>query len=71
VIVLVGDLSWYVGDELKVKGYDAKRIMNVKNVEQAAKLLKKKTTQGDAILVKGSRSVGMERIIHLYMEGEN
>lgn len=70
-IVLVGDLSWYVGDELKVKGYDAKRIMNVQNVEQAAKLLKKITTQGDTILVKGSRSVGMERIIHLYMEGEN
>jgi len=54
-VVLVGSVT----------SFTAETIMH------ASSLLHQITGQGDTVLVKGSRSMGMERIIQHFMEGEN
>ncbi len=70
-VVLMGNLTSFTASELVAKGYPEKYIHDGQNPERAAKILKHITKQGDVILFKGSRSMGMEKIIQLFMEGEN
>jgi len=70
-VVLLGNLTSFTAAELEAKGYYGKHIHKAQNAKEAAQILKHITTKGDIILVKGSRSMGMEKIIQLFMEGEN
>ncbi len=70
-VILVGKLTLFTANELVAKGYYKKHIHEARNAEEAAQMLQQITTQADVILVKGSRSMGMEKIIQLFTEGEN
>jgi UDP-N-acetylmuramoyl-tripeptide--D-alanyl-D-alanine ligase len=45
-------------------GLTKERVFSFANNSQAATLLKELLTDGDAVLVKGSRGMKMEQIVH-------
>lgn len=70
-VILLGSLTSFTADELRVKGYQPAHIHCAKTTMEASCLINQITGPGDTVLVKGSRSMGMERIIQHFMEGVN
>jgi len=66
VLVAVGDEAQPLAEGFAWAGGDARSCASV---EEAAAWLLAETTVGDRILVKGSRSAGMERVIELFADG--
>ena len=63
LFVGVGPLMRLASDEARRAGMDGARIMNFDTPEQAASSLAGALLSGDWVLVKGSRSMMMERVI--------
>ena len=63
LFVGVGPLMRFASDEARRAGMDGARIMNFEAPEQAASSLGDMLRSGDWVLVKGSRSMMMERVI--------
>lgn len=69
VIVAVGEYATVVGEAaraVKVRGkgkQEKRQIILVKNVEEAIQKVPSLLHPGDAVLVKGSRSVGLEKLV--------
>lgn len=63
LFVGVGPLMRFASDEARRAGMDGARIMNFEAPEQAASSLGDMLLSGDWILVKGSRSMMMERVV--------
>ena len=63
LFVGVGPLMRFASDEARRAGMDGARIMNFDTPEQAASSLSGRLLSGDWVLVKGSRSMMMERAI--------
>lgn len=63
MLVTVGELGAAIGEEALVVGYDAAKLETMQNAEEAIALLNRRLQPGDAVLVKGSRAIGMERIV--------
>jgi len=59
----VGALMRFASDEARQAGMDGARLMNFDTPEQAASTLGGMLLPGDWVLVKGSRSMMMERVI--------
>ena len=59
----VGPLMRLASDEARRAGMDGARILNFEAPEQAASSLSDRLLSGDWVLVKGSRSMMMERVI--------
>ncbi len=63
LLVTVGDLGRAIGEEASDGGLEAERIRLVSDADQAIELLKAELHRNDMVLVKGSRAIGMERIV--------
>lgn len=63
LLVTVGDLSRYIGEEAFARGMDKNKIFHRAGVEEAVEILEKYIDMGDVVLVKGSRGMRMERIV--------
>ena len=63
LFVGVGPLMRFASEEARRAGMDGARVMNFDTPEQAAASLGEKLLSGDWVLVKGSRSMMMERVI--------
>jgi UDP-N-acetylmuramoyl-tripeptide--D-alanyl-D-alanine ligase len=62
-LVTVGRLSHFTARAAHTAGLSARRIKEVESTEEAAEYLKGRLREGDVVLVKGSRSMHMERIV--------
>lgn len=63
VLVTVGDLGRLLGDEAELAGLPADRHLHAGSAQDAVTLLHDLIRAGDLVLVKGSRALGMDRIV--------
>lgn len=63
LLVTVGELGRIIADSARKAGLPAQAIHAAGNFETAVQIVKKVTQPGDLVLVKGSRAVGMDRIV--------
>ena len=72
LLVTVGELARYIGEEAAAFGMDESRVFHGATIQEAVELLKKYIDMGDVVLVKGSRGMRMERIVSgLQLEGDS
>lgn len=63
LLITVGDLGRAIGEEAGDGGLPAAAIRLITDADQAIDLLKSELHRNDLVLVKGSRAIGMERIV--------
>lgn len=63
LLVTVGDLGCIVANEARKSGLACAAVYETGRFEEAVHLLKEVTRPGDLLLIKGSRAVGMDRIV--------
>ncbi len=63
LLVTVGELGRTIGDEARAAGLPADRLYSTDSADEAIAYLQHAICAGDLVLVKGSRAVGMERIV--------
>ena len=66
LLVAVGEMSDLVVDGALRKGM--RSVVAFRSLEDACRFLEKELYPGDAVLVKGSRKIGMERIVGFLLE---
>jgi UDP-N-acetylmuramoyl-tripeptide--D-alanyl-D-alanine ligase len=59
----MGSLAKYINEGALEAGMPKDRVIAVGSHAEAAALLKKKSKIGDAVLIKGSRGMKMEKIL--------
>lgn len=64
-LVCVGELARFYGEEAGAGGYPRDAIAYVATAEEAARLLAGTLREGDVVLFKGSRAVGLDRAVEL------
>lgn len=64
MVVTVGELGKKFKEEAEFCGFQKDKMLNFKDSESAGKYLKKQLRAGDTVLLKGSRRMKMERIMH-------
>ena len=69
LLVTVGERGRIIAREAARAGMPEDAIRAMETAEEAAAFLKDIIQRGDAILVKGSRAVGMERVVSLLTQG--
>jgi UDP-N-acetylmuramoyl-tripeptide--D-alanyl-D-alanine ligase len=62
-LVAVGDLGKSIGEEARFVGYAADKLHVVPTAEDAIALLQTLLQPNDVVLVKGSRAIGMEKVV--------
>lgn len=65
-VIGVGPLSQFAVDEALKKGYNPSKIFKVSDSLEAGKKCLKEVSQGDTVLVKGSRGMKMEKVIECF-----
>jgi len=68
VLVTVGEGGNYIGQGAQEKGFPQKMIAHFGSSQEAAEFLIEQLAPGEFLLVKGSRGVGMDRVIRLFEE---
>lgn len=63
VLVTVGARAKFIADEAKEFGMPAKNVMSFETAEEAAPKVHEMLMRGDVVLVKASRSIGLEKIV--------
>ncbi len=63
----VGDSAKLIGEEAVKNGFDQKNVFNFEKSEDVGRLLQDHIKPGDLILVKGSQSLRMEKIVEEIM----
>ena len=63
VLITVGDMSKFIGDEAKKLGLDSNNIYHFKTKELAIESLDSLINKDDAVLVKASRGMKLEEIV--------
>jgi UDP-N-acetylmuramoyl-tripeptide--D-alanyl-D-alanine ligase len=66
-VVATGPLMVYLAEEAVSAGYPSEKIFRAKNSSDAGKICQKLASNGDLVLVKGSRSMQMEKIFECFM----
>ncbi len=69
LLMTVGPRSRLIGEEAVRCGLPADSVRAFDTAEAAARYVLSLVQHGDAILVKGSRAVGMERVVRLLQQG--
>jgi UDP-N-acetylmuramoyl-tripeptide--D-alanyl-D-alanine ligase len=64
-LVCVGDLARYYGEEAVLCGFPRTAVDYVGSPEEAARLLDGILREGDVVLLKGSRAVGLDRAVEM------
>ncbi len=64
-LVCVGELARYYGEEAVDCGFPKQAISYVDSPEEAARLLEGILAEGDVVLFKGSRAVGLDRTVEM------
>ncbi|MDP2676582.1 MAG: UDP-N-acetylmuramoyl-tripeptide--D-alanyl-D-alanine ligase [bacterium] len=67
VLITVGVRAKFIADEARATGFDAKHIFEFDIAIDAGKKLEEILTEGDLVLVKGSQSMRMERVVEEIM----
>lgn len=62
-LITFGKLSKYTHAKAKNSGMDKKSMWHCENHEEIARILRQRAKRGDAILIKGSRSMKMEDVL--------
>jgi UDP-N-acetylmuramoyl-tripeptide--D-alanyl-D-alanine ligase len=68
-LVCVGELARYYGEEAIDCGFPRAAIDYVASPEEATRLLDGGLREGDVVLVKGSRAVGLDRTVEALADG--
>ncbi|MDO8915366.1 MAG: UDP-N-acetylmuramoyl-tripeptide--D-alanyl-D-alanine ligase [Coriobacteriia bacterium] len=63
VLVTVGDLGRRIAEGAQAEGMDAAAVRACAGAEEASEVLDDLLAPGDAVLVKASRSMGLERVV--------
>lgn len=63
LLITVGELGKQIGDEARKAGLPADRLHIAYRAEEAIRLVRQLVRPHDLVLVKGSRAVGMDRIV--------
>ena len=63
LLVTVGELGRNIGDEARIVGFPGAQLHQMDDASSAIALLKEILRPDDLVLVKGSRAIGMERIV--------
>jgi UDP-N-acetylmuramoyl-tripeptide--D-alanyl-D-alanine ligase len=63
ILVAVGERARWIADEAEKAGLEKDRIILLDNSNDAIALLPDKVSEGDVVLVKGSRSMNMDHIV--------
>ena len=63
LLITVGTLAKLIGDGALEAGMSKERVIAAASNADAASLLRERTRSGDAILIKGSRTMKMEKIL--------
>ena len=63
VLVCVGDLAHYIAEGAREAGFPADRIISVATRGEALNELETRLEAGDAVLVKASHSMELDRIV--------
>ncbi len=69
VLVTVGRRARIIADAAQQARFPAERVHVFDDADVAAETLREMVREGDVVLVKGSRAVGMERIVAALSEG--
>jgi UDP-N-acetylmuramoyl-tripeptide--D-alanyl-D-alanine ligase len=64
-LIVCGDLSRETAAGARQAGMSQEKLVELPDASSAADLLKKTVRQGDVVLVKGSRGMKMEQIVHV------
>ena len=67
-LALVGDLAKAIGNSAVQNGQDASRVNFHQNPEEAAAMLAPLLRPGDAVLVKGSHGINLDRCVDLLLK---
>ena len=62
-LVCVGDLARFYGEEAVDSGFPGEAVQYAATADEAASLLDGALRDGDVVLFKGSRSVGLDRAV--------
>ncbi|MBI3277471.1 MAG: UDP-N-acetylmuramoyl-tripeptide--D-alanyl-D-alanine ligase [Chlamydiae bacterium] len=68
LLIPVGPLANLVGEESRKMGLSKSAIFLTESPEEALQVLLEKTFESDVVLVKGSRAVGMEKVVRGLMD---
>lgn len=63
LLVTVGELGGEIAAEALLVGYDANKLEAMATADEAIALLHHRLQTNDTVLIKGSRAIGMERIV--------
>ncbi len=63
ILITVGELGRAIGEEAREAGLPAARLYMTNTFEEAVVLIQRAIHPNDLVLVKGSRAVGMDRIV--------
>jgi UDP-N-acetylmuramoyl-tripeptide--D-alanyl-D-alanine ligase len=63
LLLVVGQRAIFIADEARQQGFAKDKIFEFAQAEEAGLLLQEKIEEGDTILIKGSRSMHMEKVV--------
>jgi UDP-N-acetylmuramoyl-tripeptide--D-alanyl-D-alanine ligase len=68
LLVLVGDLAKAAGSGASEKGFSSGALLHFSDADQAAEAVSQWARAGDSVLVKGSRGIGLEKVVEAFRE---
>lgn len=63
VLVTVGPRAKFIGYKAREKGLAAEKIYTCETAEEAGRKLQELIREGDVVLIKGSHSIGLEKVV--------
>jgi UDP-N-acetylmuramoyl-tripeptide--D-alanyl-D-alanine ligase len=70
-LVGVGPLSVHILEGARESGAEPSRLVAAATAEEAGRWLQEELREGDVVLLKGSRGIGLERAIAVIREGKS